>query len=160
MKTCTSCLLLKPLKEYHRDSSKKDGRHSQCKNCHSVRNKIRRKNNPEYVEKCRQRSKEYRLNSPEVYKASVRNSTLKKKYGIGITEYNLILKQQGGSCAICNSRDTKVSWSNNLHVDHDHNTGKIRGLLCQPCNVSLGKMNDSPSLLRKAADYIEKNKGE
>lgn len=43
-----------------------------------------------------------------------------------------------------------------MHVDHDHNTGHIRGILCQACNVTLGKMNDSPELLRAAAAYLEK----
>ena len=66
--------------------------------------------------------------------------------------YYDMLVAQGGVCAIC--RLTCQS-GKRLCVDHDHATGKVRGLLCQKCNTVLGKMSDSPELLRRAAAYLE-----
>lgn len=76
---------------------------------------------------------------------------IKKKYGITQREYESILESQGGSCAICGKNGGR-----RLDVDHHHESGKIRGLLCIPCNLSIGKMRESPELLRSAANYLEK----
>ncbi len=74
-------------------------------------------------------------------------------------DFNDLLIRQGGVCAIC-EQPPRGDWKNNknLHVDHDHKTGQVRGLLCPDCNTSIGKMKDSPEMLRKAAEYLEKNK--
>lgn len=84
---------------------------------------------------------------------------LKKLYGIGLTDFNRMLAAQGGLCAICRQPPTEKLNQHigvrGLHVDHDHATGAVRGLLCTNCNGSLGKMKDSPELLRAAADYLE-----
>jgi hypothetical protein len=67
-----------------------------------------------------------------------------------------MLKAQGGQCAICREPpNPKIS----LHVDHDHRTGRVRGLLCFTCNNGLGQLQDSPVLLRKAAAYVEAGRG-
>jgi len=76
-----------------------------------------------------------------------------KKYGITGEEFREILEKQGIRCPICN-RDI----SKNLSVDHDHITGKIRGLICNNCNLSIGNAGDSPDRLRAMADYLERNK--
>lgn len=76
-----------------------------------------------------------------------------KKYGITGDEFRLILERQGFKCPICNRDITK-----NLSVDHDHNTNKIRGLICNKCNLAIGSAEDSPDKLRAMADYLEKNK--
>lgn len=75
-----------------------------------------------------------------------------KKYGYAITkdEYEKLFKLQNGVCAICKTNDDKRS----LAVDHNHITGKIRGLLCIKCNVVLGIMKDSPDILRAASHYL------
>jgi hypothetical protein len=87
-----------------------------------------------------------------------RKDNLRKKYGISISEYEALLAGQGGRCAICGSdhpkatlRGKPASW----HVDHDHVTGNVRGLLCAKCNLGLGSFEDSPESLRAAALYIE-----
>lgn len=78
--------------------------------------------------------------------------SLRTNYGLTIDEYDFILATQDGRCAICEGRPRKYR----LHVDHDHKTGEIRGLLCSRCNHKLlGSANDDPSRLRKAADYLE-----
>lgn len=71
-------------------------------------------------------------------------------YGITEAEYQIILSGQGGVCAICSK-----SVDGRLHVDHDHETKVVRGLLCGTCNRGLGMYQDKPELLRKAADYLD-----
>jgi hypothetical protein len=69
-------------------------------------------------------------------------------------QYEAMLANQGNGCAIC-GRAPEGSYPGMLHVDHCHETGRIRGLLCQVCNLSLGKFQHNPALLRLAADYLE-----
>ena len=92
---------------------------------------------------------------------------LKYKFGISMEEYELLLESQGGTCALCdglNNIRKKGTYSGNpvamaLSVDHNHKTGKVRGLLCNGCNTCLGKFNDDPVLLRKAIKYLEETDG-
>lgn len=82
---------------------------------------------------------------------------LKAKYGMTVEEYQTLLKIQNHRCAICSraQEDTKDGY---LVVDHDHNGGAWRGLLCRPCNAAIGGLGDSPELLRAAAEYLEKGR--
>ena len=84
-----------------------------------------------------------------------REFKLKKKFGITIDDYNKMLESQNGVCAICLSN--KSGGTGVFHVDHDHITGKIRGLLCQRCNTGLGLLYDSEDILLKAITYLRKN---
>jgi hypothetical protein len=154
-KKCTTCGKEKDRSEFYRDRSKPDGLHPKCADCHKEYARNKRKNDAEWRARCLERSKAYRQKYPNRVKSSIRWSTIKKKYGITRGEYLLMLKSQGGACAICGTKGSGTSWSENLHVDHNHETGVVRGLLCQPCNVSLGKMKNSAELLRKAAKYLE-----
>jgi len=95
-----------------------------------------------------------------------RQRSLKSNHGITVEQYADMLDAQGGVCSICGKPETKIGGRNRaplpLAVDHCHQTrqsGKsngIRGLLCQACNIGLGKFDDDPDLLRKAAEYLEK----
>ncbi len=76
---------------------------------------------------------------------------LKRLYGITLDTYNQMLDAQAGRCAICGSTLS----SRSLDVDHDHDTGKVRGLLCQSCNHGIGHFGDSPEILREAVAYLE-----
>lgn len=89
-----------------------------------------------------------------------RNSQLKYLYGISSEDYENMAKKQNYVCAICNEvRVTKRKLINqNLYVDHDHETGRVRGLLCHYCNLGLGKFQDSVSLLKSAINYLTKDK--
>jgi hypothetical protein len=70
------------------------------------------------------------------------------RYGIGADHFDELVKQQGGVCPICGRADPE-------HVDHSHDTGKVRGILCFNCNGGLGQFRDSPDALRSAADYLD-----
>lgn len=87
----------------------------------------------------------------EENKERTRSTQLQRHYGITLEEYNELLKKQNNCCAICGDSPRKKSFS----VDHDHITGKVRGLLCRGCNVGIGNLKDDPELLEKAIKYIE-----
>lgn len=90
-----------------------------------------------------------------------RRSYLKRAYGITIEDYSRMLSEQGGVCKICGEPETmkhRGETTSSLCVDHDHSTGKVRGLLCGKCNTMLGKGDDSPERLRAGASYIEGNR--
>lgn len=75
-----------------------------------------------------------------------------KKYGLTIEEYEEKYKQQDGKCAIC-----EIQPLERLNIDHCHETGKVRDLLCRNCNHALGNVNDDPDLLRRLISYLEKH---
>jgi hypothetical protein len=76
-----------------------------------------------------------------------------QKYGISPEQYLAMIDAQKGKCAICNEAPSS---ERGLHVDHDHVTGQVRGLLCHHCNVALGSFREDESLLLSAIDYIRK----
>jgi hypothetical protein len=90
-------------------------------------------------------------------KEKSREYQLKTSFGICLSEYNYLLEKQAGKCAICGEKESiiKNGKIQDLSVDHDHETGVVRGLLCYRCNTGIGKLRDDPELLRIAADYIE-----
>lgn len=74
-----------------------------------------------------------------------------RKYGINIEQFNSLLQEFDFSCFICSS----IINPEETCVDHDHEKGVIRGLLCQKCNKAIGNLKDDPAIVRKAADYLE-----
>ena len=98
-----------------------------------------------YSEKERAYNKAYR----EAHLEEMRAYNFMYRFGITIEEYNIMLAAQNGTCSICGNPPN----GKHLAIDHNHDTGKIRGLLCDRCNMVLGKMN-SAELLGKAANYL------
>lgn len=101
----------------------------------------------------------YARHRREVNPAASRGADLRKSFGIGLAEYQVMHDTQEGKCVICGEAETmerggKVRW---LAVDHDHATGTVRDLLCSGCNAALGQMQDSPARLRAAATYLERH---
>jgi hypothetical protein len=90
--------------------------------------------------------------SPE-RRARVRDAYCKRTYGVSVEVYNALLEAQGRRCAVCEIGADKAR----LDIDHCHAAGHIRGLLCGNCNNGLGRFHDNPAVLRKAAEYIERN---
>ena len=97
--------------------------------------------------------------SPEQQAEYAREWSLQRKFGITGKEYDVMLAKQGGVCSVCKKAETHTHKSGKLKklaVDHDHETGAVRGLLCFNCNQGIGRLKDDPELLRAAADYLER----
>jgi Recombination endonuclease VII len=149
---------MKPLVEFYRAAGMKDGHRSECKPCHMAAQRLWYRANREHaiagVKQWQEENKEhlnaYRREYRKRRKDEDRDAHLRRTFGFSTAEYEDLLARQGGGCAICGRRPTKAA----LHVDHDHETGVIRGLLCVGCNNALGQFHDDPDLLSRATDYV------
>ena len=129
MQTCNKCNTEKELTEFEFRSDTKKYR-TQCKKCINKMAYARYKDD----------------------KPAELNRRLKYKYGITLKEYTNLLEEQNQVCAICSEPcDLKPR----LSVDHDHTTGKLRGLLCDSCNNGLGRFKDNPETLSNAIEYLK-----
>lgn len=151
MKTCSKCKTEKPFEDFGRDKNRRDGHFPQCKICKRAGDASSR-NAPERRERAAQRSREHYATKKNMHVCA----SLTRKYGISLDEYDRMLEEQGNECAVCDR--TPEDNGRRLAVDHNHSTGEVRGLLCDQCNVALGKLQDSPALLRNALAYLE-NRG-
>lgn len=102
-----------------------------------------------YKDNNKERTKEYYRLNKDVW----RDGQLKRHYGLTIEQYNGILSEQNGKCAICGTNE--CSSGKSFAVDHDHQTGKIRGLLCVNCNMGIGSMKDDVNIMKRAIAYLE-----
>lgn len=127
--------------DFHACATNKDGLRYVCIACSRIETVVNRESNPQR------------------YRDRKRKSWL-KQHGLTEASYADMLARQGGKCAICFRSIEGRTIRLRANIDHDHETGKLRELLCRPCNVSLGGFQDSPILLRRAAEYIEKHKHE
>lgn len=126
-KWCPRCKQLLPLDAFGRNRSARDGLVGYCKPCHKAKTRATRQ---------------------RLYGGS-REYHLRRRYGIGEADFVAMLEQQGGLCAAC--RVDKP-----VHVDHDHKTGLVRGLLCYLCNQALGNVRDDSERLQGLIDYLER----
>lgn len=131
MKNCSKCNLSKPLSDFYKAQTS-------CKEC------------------CKIATKKWKSANQN----KVKNYYLNKGYSISIEEYQSMFDAQGGICKIClrpesmvDNRSGKVK---NLAVDHCHESGKVRGLLCYNCNVAIGFLRDNSEVVQRAADYLKK----
>lgn len=164
MKRCKHCLIEKPLEDFYSDKKARDGCRPECKACNLAIRKAKYRENPrpaiERTQRWRDANRERHLANQRRYaadgrkKLANRKSHLKRTYGITLEEYDAMLAAQGGGCWICGSpgRDDIA-----LHVDHDHVTGEIRGLLCFTCNNALGDLGDSLERVERAASYLDRD---
>ena len=161
MKQCSKCKTLKELKDFFANSRSKNGKTSWCKLCIKIgqsHNKEQLKQyHADYYAKNKDKIKSY----PSQLKHASKDAHLRRTYGIQIEEYNRLLTEQDGVCAVCQKTETtkhQNGKTTSLCVDHCHSTGRVRGLLCRNCNGGIGKLQESAELLRKAAEYLERNK--
>jgi hypothetical protein len=107
---------------------------------------------------CSERAKQWFRDNPERAIANKRKANLAKHYGLTVADYDALLKRQGGVCAICGKDEPNAHGRTGkqfrLAVDHCHDTGQVRGLLCQKCNRAIGLLGDDPVLMRKAISYL------
>jgi len=105
----------------------------------------------ENKETIREKSKAYRQS---VAGRKAKKRSIVRTYGLTLEDYEKMLEEQNNLCKICNEPETEKK---SLAIDHDHNTGKGRGLLCSKCNKGIGLLRDNPELLRIAANYLQNN---
>lgn len=147
-KKCTVCKIIKPLNDFHNRKVASDGKRSDCKEC-SIKASLKyNKTNPDKISA---NNKKWRV----IHKTKLKFMRLKYKFGITQEEYQNFLIKQNDSCAICQIPQKKLNRF--LNVDHCHKTNKIRGLLCEKCNMGIGLFNDSIKLLTKTINYLESN---
>ena len=115
-----------------------------------------RANRERISERMKNYLKRKRAEDPEGYKERKREILLRHRYKIGSDDYFRLLLKQGGTCALCD-RLPSDERTGVLNVDHDHRTGRVRGLLCRPCNTSLGQLGDDPRSLLRAFLYLVKH---
>jgi len=133
----------------------------ECTRCHKVKHKdafTRRKGrNKPVASWCKACHVENAQSNPR-YKELSRNVHLKRTYGLTLQEYEEMFLQQKGLCAICRQGEVISSNGNeidNLCVDHCHDTGQVRSLLCKSCNSGLGYFKDNVLLLESAVGYLQ-----
>ncbi len=172
MKKCSTCGVEKPLSEFHKRTKSADGHSFICKDCMNARQRAYRRSPAFNSDEARaKRSAYYYANKDHIKQREAsrhaeaphirRNQVLRKKFGIGVDEYEAMLKEQDGLCAICRLPERAINTSTggvaSMPVDHDHQTGKIRGLLCSHCNRAIGLFQDNPEILKSAINYLERN---
>lgn len=154
---CSKCEKVQPRTMYYK--GRKD-----CKKCFNLRMQEYRKKtnyNREYylknkdVENERSLKRYYDLKDNPEQKLKWRENQLKVKYGITLEDYDKMYKSQNYKCAICDTENPNGQGV--FHVDHCHNTGKIRGLLCHSCNTALGHLKDCINNLKRAIKYLKKH---
>jgi hypothetical protein len=126
---------MKPIEDFGLSVQTRYGRRPICRTCSSAKARAWSKANP------------------DKFRRNQRRSVLKRQYGMTPEGFDDMLAAQGGRCAVCRTADPRGrhgSW----HVDHCHETGRIRGLLCGRCNRAIGFFGDDRSLLLAAAEYL------
>lgn len=124
---CSRCGLDKAPEDFPRNKNTSSGRHCYCRVCHSIQNKEARAKN-----------------------GGARKYHLKKRYGLTPGDFDALLAKQGFLCPICLKRPA-------VHVDHDHATGIVRGILCEMCNGGLGQFRDNHETIENAIHYLERD---
>ena len=134
-RVCFSCKIEKPIENFYKSNVRFYQR--ECKDCN--------------------RERKNKSHKTDEGKLSSANTKLKRRFGITNDDYNQMYNDQNKKCLICG--ESESANSHRLAVDHCHESGKIRGLLCKACNVALGNFKDSIDNLKQAILYLEKSKG-
>jgi hypothetical protein len=147
-KRCNYCARTLPFDRFGVDKSAKDGRAYRCRDCNYARYLARPPRDParESVRHAAYRAK---------HRARDSEKTRMKKYGLQPGAFERMLIAQSGRCAICVCAFTAPS---NIHVDHDHQSGAVRELLCTSCNIGLGMFKDAEGVLLDASRYIARHR--
>lgn len=141
---CSGCDTSRPFSEFF------NSRHGKaCGRCRACIYAAR-KQNPEAQLTS---SRRWRERNPDKVRDAKWRAAL-RKHGLTASKYEWLLARQGGVCAVCPRTEANEK-GHRLYIDHDHRTGEVRGLLCGACNPGIGFFQDSPALLRRAAEYLE-----
>lgn len=146
---CSKCGETKSAEQFNKRPTRPRGYLSRCKACSSTdRDNLTQ---AEYTRSYRAREKAKDL---EAFRRRETHRNLISKYRLTLAEYEAMVESQGGLCALC-EKVPNGGKNKKLHIDHDHATGRIRGLLCHGCNTGLGNLREDVELLRKAIIYLE-----
>lgn len=149
MKSCSVCYQTKPLEAFPFRNKALGERHAHCKDCQRVKRRLAHERR-----KASGKERTYYLARQE----RQRDNWLRLTYGISASEYDALYQAQGGVCAICGRAENGVHGRygtvRRLAVDHDHATGRVRGLLCGNCNAAIGHLDDDPERLQRAIEYL------
>ena len=164
-KLCPKCGQNLPFEQFHSHKGKKHNLKSWCKVCDNLKMVERRKADTLWANQRNKYNSEYRkenLEKTKAYKTEyeakpenrvrARERAYQRKYGLSIEQVAEMLKEQNNLCKICL---VNLPTTTEARVDHDHQTGKVRGILCHPCNVALGLFKDSKENLAQAIKYLE-----
>jgi hypothetical protein len=146
-KWCNSCERQLPLDAFALSAARPSGRQSYCRGCQTEATRRYRAAHPERAREKNRRTRE------RFGRDYYRDRNLRLNHGITLVEYEALLEAQDGLCAIC---DGAPNGSGALHVDHDHESGRIRGLLCSNCNRGIGHLQDDPVILERAIGYLRR----
>ena len=144
-KRCPRCEQDKFVSAFGKDKTKKTGLSSYCLDCANANRKTNYAKNPDNEKQ--KLTAYYNAN-----KERARHYSLKALYGLSAEAYRDMLAQQNNSCKICKTHQNNLK--RKLFVDHCHETGKVRGLLCQYCNTMLGNAKDNVLVLQSAINYL------
>ena len=148
-KRCARCKRRKTVEEFTRNKANKDGLSSYCRRCNNEHVKAQYRKDPTRA-----------IAAAKAWRAANRDrhneTAMRCKYGITRVDFDRMLAAQNGVCAICGQAETRRNKNGvyRLHIDHDHETGRIRALLCHNCNAGVGHFKDDPKLLEAAAAYL------
>jgi len=164
-KRCTKCGLVKPLVAFYAMRGMRDGHRNDCIDCNKAAKRERHARNPGPY---RERARQWAAENPDrraTYQAAYRKRPERKRmmrdayyrrtYGISADEVDEMLEAQSGGCAICGEKAERLA---SMHVDHDHEHGHLRGLLCSTCNQGLGHFRDDPAVLLRAIVYLRQRR--
>lgn len=149
-KHCGRCKEIKVINEFYKSKQTKNGYSSWCKQCYKEYRTKWRNNNRERVRELNRKYGKGRKRDP----IKIKNSFLKKKFGITVDYINNLTEKQNGICAIC-LKQPNGRWKS-LNLDHNHETGTLRGMLCISCNRVLGLVGDNIDTLQRAIVYLKK----
>lgn len=156
-KACSKCREIKPFSDFAKEKNGVNGIRGDCKSCVSKRVKKYYRANREVLTA---KARKYHKENPEKTADRNRKSLLRRHYGLTTEEYNKMLKAQNGVCAVCKVKETDTFKGEvkRLAVDHCHDTGEVRDLLCGGCNRGMGQFKDNIELLEAAIVYLRHHK--
>lgn len=145
-KICRVCREKKPLSEFNKHGGSQ-GLRRDCKAC-------QKKWSHDYYKTIAVEERIKRKIHRKQNMGQYRNSEYKRKFGITLDDYNQMFENQKGKCMICGTTKGYPNTGRRLAVDHDHETGKVRALLCGNCNTGISHFMHDPDLMEKAIDYL------
>jgi hypothetical protein len=165
---CKKCQLVKKNEDFPKRNNRSNIKrkyYSWCKLCYAERTKINREKKENFRKCvhcnllkehtksgyiCKDCYRKYIKNN----KDAIKNTILKRKYGISLPTYFKMFEDQEGKCKICKVKLNSGIYNENGMIDHCHATGKVRGILCHLCNIGLGAFKDNIEVLEKAIQYL------